>query len=686
MSADALKPESSIMSYGSMEISSIDTRRRTAILQPVLALKLVFDEILLIIGVRWYYLIRKKAAKVVYKIQIRSKAIDIPEWLENLYIVVDFCQYFNEWIVNYTCLGESSNFVKDKDGAHDIRISTTSIEYLSNEIFYEVFDYLDDYDIFESFSKLNNRFQHLLICLFLRLKIKISHLSLQNRSIQNRYIDFNLKQSRTTTDFLLNHLESLRFIDIESNNILQRLSILSLLPRLMSLTIIIEDDFKNLNDIYLLIFKIPALKFIKISYNQYNPYIPLPIATIYQITSIERLNINHTCRIINLITILSYTPQLSHLTCKGLIDWDEVIQDFTITLPYLTYISLGLCFIQFNEFEIFIKKLSHCLEVLKISFYDNKTYIDGNRWKQLISQYLPQLQKFYFRHDEIIDSKFNVIKFYEQINQFNSLFWIERQWISNLSISISGTICKQIMFSVSPYKKKWNQSSEYIENNSYDQKFTSLKQIQHGITTRESSAYKYLMRNFQSVDLIIKYWDFNRYENSILYNVIPILKMTKITHLNIQNEQFFIGLFVNLLRMLPDLESLELKTLSTKDYNSSPYVYENIFNSLSANNKITKILLTCANDFKQIQFFIDLCPYIQYFEIYCSNDTNIESLVRLILMDNLKLIPNLNILCLSIPTANDKLVDELHKVLKPMNLYANYMVKRLLDKIHIQWK
>ncbi|CAF4422157.1 unnamed protein product, partial [Adineta steineri] len=106
---------------------------------------------------------------------------------------------------------------------------------------------------------------------------------------------------------------------------------------------------------------------------------------------------------------------------------------------------------QFNEFEIFIKKLSHCLEVLKISFYDNKTYIDANRWKQLISQYLPQLQKFYFRHDEIIDSNFNVIKFYEQINQFNSLFWIERQWISNLSISISGTICKQIMFSVSPY-------------------------------------------------------------------------------------------------------------------------------------------------------------------------------------------------------------------------------------------
>ncbi|CAF4274341.1 unnamed protein product, partial [Adineta steineri] len=61
---------------------------RTAILQPVSALKLVFDGISLVIGVRWYYLIRKKAAKVVYKIQMGSKVIDIPEWLGNLYIVV----------------------------------------------------------------------------------------------------------------------------------------------------------------------------------------------------------------------------------------------------------------------------------------------------------------------------------------------------------------------------------------------------------------------------------------------------------------------------------------------------------------------------------------------------------------------------------------------------------------------
>ncbi|CAF1093839.1 unnamed protein product [Adineta ricciae] len=116
-------------------------------------------------GVRWYYLFRKKAAKVVYKIQVRTKVYDIPEWVGNLYIIVgvfifancansfltnvgkvtvgrlrphfipscfnkfsykDFCGDPNEWIVNYTCLGESSDLVKEKDGAHDIRQSFPS--------------------------------------------------------------------------------------------------------------------------------------------------------------------------------------------------------------------------------------------------------------------------------------------------------------------------------------------------------------------------------------------------------------------------------------------------------------------------------------------------------------------------------------------------------------------------------
>ncbi len=41
----------------------------------------------------------------------------------NKYSYKDFCEHQdpNEWFVNYTCIGETSDAVKEKDGAYDIR-------------------------------------------------------------------------------------------------------------------------------------------------------------------------------------------------------------------------------------------------------------------------------------------------------------------------------------------------------------------------------------------------------------------------------------------------------------------------------------------------------------------------------------------------------------------------------------
>jgi len=255
-----------------------------------------------------------------------------------------------------------------------------------------------------------------------------------------------------TFDSSFHHIESLRLIDIKSNNILQRLSVLTSLPRLVSLTVSIEGDLKNLNDVYQLIFKLSTLKNVKVSYNQYNPYITLPMVVNNQFSSIEHLNVNHSCRVNNLITMLSYTPRLSHLICKGLIDWDENIREMKMLLPNLIFISVRIYLPQFDEFEMFIKKISRQLQVLRVSLRAFKGYLDADRWERLISQHMPNLRKFHFRHGEIIDDDFNVTIFYKLINRFNSSFWIERQWVSKLSITISGIICRQIMFSIDPYR------------------------------------------------------------------------------------------------------------------------------------------------------------------------------------------------------------------------------------------
>jgi len=115
--------------------------------------------------VRWFYIVRTQATRVVYKLKFRSHLYSIPEWFGNLYIIIgvflfaagansfltnvgkvsvgrlrphfipscfqkysykDFCDSPNQWIVNYTCIGENSIIFKEKDDAWDIRQSFPS--------------------------------------------------------------------------------------------------------------------------------------------------------------------------------------------------------------------------------------------------------------------------------------------------------------------------------------------------------------------------------------------------------------------------------------------------------------------------------------------------------------------------------------------------------------------------------
>ena len=50
------------------------------------------------------------------------------------YSYQDFCQFPNEWLTNYTCSGESSDVVKEKDGAYDIRYVVAGAILLSNAL------------------------------------------------------------------------------------------------------------------------------------------------------------------------------------------------------------------------------------------------------------------------------------------------------------------------------------------------------------------------------------------------------------------------------------------------------------------------------------------------------------------------------------------------------------------------
>ncbi|CAF3874719.1 unnamed protein product [Rotaria sp. Silwood1] len=75
----------------------------------------------------------------------------------------------------------------------------TSIENLSNECFYEIFDYLDGYHIYNAFSNLNYRFQQLLNSSSLLFKIKID--SPSNKLYTNIYKQITLMNKHQIFSF-----------------------------------------------------------------------------------------------------------------------------------------------------------------------------------------------------------------------------------------------------------------------------------------------------------------------------------------------------------------------------------------------------------------------------------------------------------------------------------------------------
>jgi hypothetical protein len=72
----------------------------------------------------------------------------------------------------------------------------TSIENLSNEFFYEIFDYLDGCDIYEGFSNLNSRFQRLFNSSSLLFKIKFDHLASEEIIINQSFFVIDTKYFR----------------------------------------------------------------------------------------------------------------------------------------------------------------------------------------------------------------------------------------------------------------------------------------------------------------------------------------------------------------------------------------------------------------------------------------------------------------------------------------------------------
>ncbi|CAF4707771.1 unnamed protein product [Rotaria sp. Silwood1] len=590
---------------------------------------------------------------------------------------------------------QNSSYADDKqkklkdDPDKSSRKSCTRFEDIPNEIIYEIFEFLDVYHMYTAFFNLNIRFQNLFANSNLPIKI---NLSLTSRStfehqykpiiMLNKHRISSLRLSNLfTIDMIFSpirivskliHLQTLHMNNIQSKCIEKLLKYLASLPCLSSLIILVVDCVENKNKLYRRIFRLPVLKYCKITMTKFVESEPLSIA-INKYSSIEHLVINNGCYLHELISLLSYVPQLRRLSLRDLYGtFIKQTELHSIVFNYLTHISINKTNMTFDEFELLIRNHFPQIQSLYFSRNFDDEFLNANRWQRLISSYMSQLRIFDC-HCTI--SAFNERNFQDLLNHFNSPFWIERQWFFTHHIrSTSMDRCNGMtIFSTNPYRRKYY--TIYGENGdkywSHDQKI-NLNTV-HFVRIEDIKAINDCNNYFPNateLTLICKSINENQIHLSpILNSILPLKQLTKLVF-DIYHYRF--ATIIELLYFTSNIHTLILNCTSLCESSFIFIQQHKTFQLVSKTNKITNLMILTECTFEVTKLLVNLCPQLQHLTINIKKNDFAPTL-RFLLSKNNHCIRHLFSLYLQHVPEDQILI--LNELIKPDKLFGHCFMK-----------
>jgi hypothetical protein len=347
----------------------------------------------------------------------------------------------------------------------------TVFEDLSNEIIYEISEYLDNYEVYVALSKLNKRFRNLFTVSNLPIKVNTSNLS--KSSFQEYYQQFIIHNThRISSLYLLNslifklmfpsreniiiftRLESLFLDNIHSIDLADLLDDLATLPNLSLLVINSLTNYRDKTRVYLNLFRLPALKSCRLSLGDSKTLEGLPIA-VENFSSIEHLVINDAIYLDDFVPLLSYVPHLRYLSIKCLF-WcydRPLIKVPLLVLNNLRYVSIKLKHTTFDRFEPYIRNLFHYLQVLRISISNDDEYLNAKRWERVILSHMSYLRIFDIQYKKcLIRNGTNIVACQALMTSFATSFWTERKWFFTHQHNHLGRLNCEIFYSIQPYR------------------------------------------------------------------------------------------------------------------------------------------------------------------------------------------------------------------------------------------
>lgn len=163
-----------------------------------------------------------------------------------------------------------------------------------------------------------------------------------------------------------------------------------------------------------------------------------------------------------------------------------------------------------------------------------------------------------------------------------------------------------------------------------------------------------------------------------------LLLAIQFTSLCISCNSLSINLFLQILKLLPNLDTLRVLEFPITQLNDLSDENAKLLRSIPINNKITRLAL--AGKHELLDFFMALCFRAKHLELAFVQQEDLENLVRLTLIKRRIHTPYLYSLCLNVNQANNQTINKLQNMINVEKLLSNYMIKRSGDHILFGWK
>ncbi len=176
------------------------------------------------------------------------------------------------------------------------------------------------------------------------------------------------------------------------------------------------------------------------------------------------------------------------------------------------------------------------------------------------------------------------------------------------------------------------------------------------------------------------------FDRMLINGINRLNNLITVYHLAVEDEIPSFTLLLEILSLLPDLLSLKIHSFQL-DGNNMQLIIEqiHIHHPTIYKCQIKSIYIEKIDNIDNVNVLFRICPFIKNLEIKYIINMNIEDLPKF-----LNLIPMwtrcFHSFTLHVPIINDEFIRIFDCMIHSEKLLVNYTIKRVCNKINIQWK